>query len=59
MYLKLKQSTYDQLLEYANNFDMALASYINLILEENIIQQGNTTNERMDSTGITNGNSMD
>lgn len=59
MYLKLKKATYEQLLDNANNAGMALASYINLILEQNTIQQGKATHERMDSTRITNSRTMD
>lgn len=59
MYLKLKKATYEQLLDNANNIDMALASYINLILEQNTIQQGKAIDERMDSTKSKNSNRMD
>lgn len=40
MYLKLKKATYEELLINANNADMALATYINQILDHKIIQQG-------------------
>lgn len=59
MYLKLKKATYEQLLDNANNIDMALASYINLILEQNTIQQGKAIDERMDPTKSKNSNRMD
>ncbi|WP_446440914.1 hypothetical protein [Pseudoalteromonas sp. 1181_04] len=40
MYLKLKKTTYEELLLNANKADMALATYINQILDHKIIQQG-------------------
>lgn len=40
MHLNLKQSTYQKLLERANQKDLPLASYINQILEQQITQQG-------------------
>lgn len=40
MYLKLKKETYARLIDNANHADMALAAYINQILEQKIIQQG-------------------
>ena len=49
MYLKLKQATYDKLLNEANMSGMALASYINKKLEKDTIQQGEIKHERMDA----------
>lgn len=40
MYLKLNQSTYQQLLDRANREDLPLATYINQLLEKQITQQG-------------------
>lgn len=49
MYLKIKQNIYERLLTEANNADMALASYINKLLEHKTIQQGEITRGRMDT----------
>jgi len=59
MYLKLKKATYEKLLDRSNNAGMALASYINQILEQNTIQQGREIHERMDSVEGTNCNRVD
>jgi hypothetical protein len=59
MYLKLKRKTYEKLLDRSNNAGMALASYINQILEQNTIQQGREEHERMDSIRSANNNAMD
>lgn len=47
MYLKLKQRTYERLMTEANDADMALASYINKLLENKTIHQGEITHGRV------------
>lgn len=42
MYLNLKQSTYEQLLNNAKSLNLPLATLINQILEKKITQQGVT-----------------
>lgn len=40
MYLKIRDETYEKLIQEANENGMSLAGYINQILEKKLLQQG-------------------